>query len=109
MMLSPVDGRYVKFTNEIKEYFSEYAYIKYRVLVEIKWYLYLNNLLNKKVSKKDQDKVMDIYNNFNLESAKRVKAIEDVTKHDVKAIEYYLREKFEELKTELAPIINNKE
>lgn len=106
MLLSPVDGRYSRFTNEIQGYFSEYGYIKYRVLVEINWFLYLIKLLGKKVTKKDQNEVLYIYNNFNLDAAKRVKAIEDVTKHDVKAIEYYLKEKFEELNIPYSELIH---
>lgn len=95
MVISPVDGRYSNFTNEISNYFSEYAYIKYRVMVEIKWFLYLNVLLNKNIPKKDISKVQKIADNFSLEDSKRVKEIEKITKHDVKAIEYFIREVFE--------------
>jgi len=95
MVLSPVDGRYNRFTNEISNYFSEYAYIKYRVDVEIKWYIYLIKLLNKKISKKELKLVESISDNFNINSANRVKKIEDEVKHDVKAIEYYIREEFD--------------
>lgn len=97
MLLSPVDGRYNKFTKDISNYFSEYAYIKYRVFVELKWFLYLNKLLDNKITKKDEKVILDIHNKFTLEEAKRVKEIEETTKHDVKAIEYYIKEKFDKL------------
>ncbi|HOO68276.1 MAG TPA: adenylosuccinate lyase [Bacilli bacterium] len=106
MVISPLDGRYSKYTKDISNYFSEYAYIKYRVFVEIKWFLYLTKLLDKKITKKEEIIILDIYNNFNLESAKRVKEIEEITKHDVKAIEYYLKEKFEEYNLSYSELIH---
>jgi len=106
LVLSPLDGRYSKFTNEISNYFSECAYIKYRVFVEVKWFIYLTKLLDKKITKKEESKILDIYNNFNLKECKRLKEIEEVTKHDVKAIEYYIREKYDEYKLPYSELIH---
>ena len=91
--VSPIDGRYYQITKDLEEYFSEYAYIKYRVYVECKWLVFFVD----KILKKDIDieKVLSICDNFNLDEAKRVKEIESITNHDVKAIEYYIREKLE--------------
>lgn len=98
--ISPIDGRYRKITNEISNYFSEYAYIKYRILVEVEWLKYI--LKHEQIGniKENIDKLNDIYNKFNLVEAKRVKEIESITNHDVKAIEYYIREKLKEYKLE---------
>ena len=93
MSISPIDGRYRKTVENISEYFSEYAYIKYRVIVEIKW---LEKILNTKEIaqfKGNLSILEDIISNFNLEECERVKELEATTNHDVKAIEYYIREK----------------
>lgn len=93
MSISPIDGRYRKTVENISEYFSEYAYIKYRVIVEIKW---LEKILNTKEIaqfKGNLSVLEDIISNFNLEECERVKELEATTNHDVKAIEYYIREK----------------
>ncbi len=97
--ISPIDGRYREITENISEYFSEYAFIKYRVIVEIDWLKYfLKNIL------KEQDdfstKIAEIVEKFDIKEAERVKQIEKITNHDVKAIEYYVREKLEEIKLE---------
>ena len=93
MSISPIDGRYRKTVEKISEYFSEFAYIKYRVIVEIKW---LEKILNTKEIaqfKGNLSVLEDIISNFNLEECERVKELEATTNHDVKAIEYYIREK----------------
>lgn len=93
MSISPIDGRYRKTVDDISEYFSEYAYIKYRVIVEVKW---LEKILNTKEIvdfKGKYDILESIINNFNLKECERVKEFEQTTNHDVKAIEYYIREK----------------
>lgn len=107
--ISPVDGRYHETTKELSNYFSEYALIKYRILVEIKWLIYLldKKILDDKISNTEKEKLLNIYNNFNLSEAHKVKDIESTIKHDVKAIEYYLRDKFKEMKlTRLNPFIH---
>ena len=95
--ISPVDGRYAKSTHELSEYFSEYALIKYRVIVEIKWLIKFLNVINKNLKQEELNKLNSIIENFNVNEASKVKTIENTTNHDVKAIEYYLRDKFEEL------------
>ena len=84
--ISPIDGRYRNITDKISEYFSEYAYIKHRIIVEIEWLKYI--LKTRDITKYSGDFKV-------LEECKRVKEIEKVTNHDVKAIEYYIREKLE--------------
>ena len=93
--ISPVEGRYEKITQEIKEFFNEYNLIKYRVIVEIKWLEKIfeySKEFNVNYTEKDIEKLEEIIKEFNLEKAKRVKEIEETTKHDVKAVEYFLRE-----------------
>ena len=93
MSISPIDGRYRKATEKLSEYFSEYAYIKYRIIVEIKW---LEKILNNKeiVDFKGKLNVLEnIITNFNIKECEKVKEFETTTNHDVKAIEYYIREK----------------
>ena len=107
--ISPIDGRYHEKTKELSDYFSEYALIKYRTIVEIKWLLYLldKEIIDEKVNKDEKEKLLNIINNFNLDDATKVKEIESTTKHDVKAIEYFLQEKFKELDlSRLIPFIH---
>lgn len=100
LAISPIDGRYRKLTQDISEYFSEYAYIKYRIFIEIEWLKVL--LEDKRLVKESPktNKLTDIYTNFDIKEAKRVKEIEATTNHDVKAIEYYIREKLSEIDME---------
>ena len=97
LCISPIDGRYHEITEILNKYFSEYALIKYRVLVEIKWLLTLDKIINIELSESEIQNMNQIINEFSISDAKRVKEIESVTKHDVKAVEYFLREKFEVL------------
>ncbi len=96
--VSPVDGRYRKQTRNLQNYFSEFALMKYRVIVEIEYFIALCELplpqLHDIDFKDMVTKLVAIRNSFNIEDAKRVKEIEATTNHDVKAIEYFLREKF---------------
>ena len=92
--ISPVDGRYKESTKELSEYFSEYALIKYRVIVEIKWLIKFLGILDNKLSIEEIDKLNSTIDNFNSTEAMQVKEIESTTKHDVKAVEYYIRNKF---------------
>ena len=101
--ISPIDGRYQEKTKELSEYYSEYALIKYRVFVEIQYFIALVQKPLPQLNDFDLEKVDELNNlfeNFNLKDAIRIKEIEKVTNHDVKAVEYYLKEKFEELKIE---------
>lgn len=98
--ISPIDGRYRKMTQDICHLFSEYALIQKRIEIEIKWILFLlgEKPVIKEVvalSKEERNKLEDIIKNFDIQEANEVKRIESITNHDVKAIEYYLREKIE--------------
>lgn len=94
--LCPLDGRYAKIKELLSPYFSEYAYIKYRVLVEIKWLLYL---IDNSIVEFNGDKTLisDIINKFDLNFYNEVKEEEKVTNHDVKAIEYFIANKLRNL------------
>lgn len=100
--LSPIDGRYYEKTKELENYFSEYALIKYRVTVEIKWLIYmlLHHIIEEAYTQDEIERMEEIIQSFNLEEAEKVKEKEMVTKHDVKAVEYYLQDKFQELHLE---------
>lgn len=98
--ISPVDGRYSKRTEILREYFSEYALIKYRVRVEIEYFIALCELpLNelKSFDKKNFQNLRNIYFNFSEQDAQSIKDIEKTTNHDVKAVEYFIKEKFDNL------------
>ena len=95
--LSPIDGRYADKTWELREIFSEYGLIRHRLLVEIRWLqtLAATDGIDEvaPIPADANQKLDDVFNNFTVEDAQRVKAIEDTTNHDVKAIEYFLKEK----------------
>lgn len=96
--ISPVDGRYRGKCESLDEYFSEYALIRYRVKVEVEYFIALCELPLPALSSFPTDmfgKLRDIYKTFSVEDAARVKEIESVTNHDVKAVEYFLKEKFD--------------
>lgn len=94
--ISPIDGRYKELTKKVGEYFSEYNLIKNRVIVEIEWLKKIISLkeFDIKISEKEIKKLQKISDEFNIEDAQRVKEIEETTKHDVKAVEYFIGEKF---------------
>ena len=107
--ISPIDGRYYEKTKELANSFSEYALIKNRIIVEIKWLLFLldKKVINEKITKSEKNKILNIIDKFNLNDANKVKEIESTTRHDVKACEYFLQEKFKKLKLErLIPFIH---
>jgi adenylosuccinate lyase len=95
--LNPLDGRYKDKTEALSPFLSEYALIKYRVEIEIKYLLALSkNKIIRELTQKEQELLTSIYADFSVEDAIKVKAIEEETRHDVKAIEKYLRNKFNE-------------
>ena len=98
LSISPIDGRYKEISEEVRNYFSEYHLIKNRVLVEIEWLKKLASIseLGFLINAEEISLLDKIANDFDIEGAKRVKEIEKVTKHDVKAVEYYIDEKLEE-------------
>ena len=95
--ISPIDGRYKNITCDISKYFSEYAYIKYRVKVEIEWLKYILKSEICNISKEIVENVDKVYDTFDMISAMRVKEIEKITNHDVKAIEYYIKEEMDKI------------
>ncbi len=101
--VSPIDGRYRNKTAVLSDYFSEYALIRYRVRVEIEYFIALceQQLPQLKgISKDTYDDLRQIYIRFSQEDAEKIKSIEAVTNHDVKAVEYFIKEKFDELSLE---------
>ena len=98
--ISPIDGRYRRATRKLADYFSEGALIKYRLLVEVEYFIALVELplpQLKSFHQKLFKSLRAIYKNFSAEDGHRVKEIEKITNHDVKAVEYFLKEKFDEL------------
>ena len=98
--VSPIDGRYRSKVNELAPYFSEEALIKYRVLVEIEYFIALCEIPLPQLKSVDSaifDDLRAIYKNFSSEDATAIKKIESVTNHDVKAVEYFIKEQFDTL------------
>ena len=98
--VSPIDGRYRSKTANLAPYFSEQALIKYRVLVEIEYFIALCEIPLPQLKDFDSSlfgSLRDIYKNFTAENAQAIKDIEKVTNHDVKAVEYFIKEQFEAL------------
>ena len=96
--ISPVDGRYRNKVNALGEYFSEAALIKYRLLVEVEYFIALCEIPLKPLANFPEEyyePMRDLYRDFKLDDARRVKEIESVTNHDVKAVEYLIKEKFD--------------
>ena len=96
--ISPIDGRYRGKTEALSEYFSEYALIRYRVRVEIEYFISLCQLPLPQLATFPQglfEQLRDIYRNMTEEQAQRVKEIEKTTNHDVKAVEYFIKEEFD--------------
>ena len=96
--ISPVDGRYRSKCEKLDEYFSEYALIRYRVRVEIEYFIALCELDLEQLKGVESSKfeaLREIYRNFTVADASRIKEIESVTNHDVKAVEYFIKEKFD--------------
>ena len=97
--ISPIDGRYRSKTEPLAEYFSEYALIRYRIRVEIEYFITLCELPLPQLADFDHSlfaPLRDIYREFTPADAQRVKEIESITNHDVKAVEYYIKEKIEQ-------------
>ena len=98
--VSPIDGRYRSKTESLADYFSEYALIRYRVRVEIEYFITLCELPLPQLESFNSalfEQLCDIYRNFDEASAARVKEIESITNHDVKAVEYFIKEEFDKI------------
>ena len=89
--ISPIDGRYRKQVQQLDEYFSEFALIKYRVIVEIDYFIFLADKKFFKLPAKAKTFLLDLKDNFSEDDAKTIKEIEVTTNHDVKAVEYFLK------------------
>ncbi len=96
--LSPLDGRYRSQLQQLGEYFSEYALIKYRVQVEVSYFIFLSEKKFFTISANTKKYLLALAENFNIEDALAVKKIEKTTNHDVKAVEYFLKSKLKETK-----------
>lgn len=100
MAISPIDGRYAKQTEGLRAYFSEFALIQYRLRIEVEYFITLCGMPLKPLAHFPIERfsdLQDLYLDFDLEAAQRIKAIEATTNHDVKAVEYYMKEAFEAL------------
>ena len=98
--ISPIDGRYRSKTEKLSQYFSEYALIKYRVKVEIEYFITLCEIPLPQLKNFDKtlfNQLRDIYKDFTIDDAERVKEIEKTTNHDVKAVEYFIKEQLDKI------------
>ncbi len=96
--ISPLDGRYRKQVGHLHEYFSEYALIRYRVMVEVEYFLFLADKKFFTLGTTGRNAVKKIADEFSIEDANEIKATESVTNHDVKAVEYFIKKKLETAK-----------
>ncbi len=100
LAISPIDGRYRKTVDKLKDYFSEFALINYRLRIEIEYFIALCEIPLPQLKGFDRSKyndLRDIYLDFSINDAKKIKEIESVTNHDVKAVEYFIKEKMDDL------------
>ena len=98
--ISPIDGRYRGKCEKLDAYFSEWALIRYRVRVEIEYFIALSEIplpALSRITDADKQRMRDIYQNFSIADAREIKEIESVTNHDVKAVEYFIKRRFDEL------------
>ena len=99
--VTPIDGRYVSQTKSLINYFSEFALIKTRVEVEVKWLLLISNTKSLNfipgIPKIQQKKIVNIFEDFSIQDARQIKKIEKKTNHDVKAVELFIVDKLKKL------------
>ena len=98
--ISPIDGRYRRQVKELADYYSEYALIRYRIRIEIEYFIALCELPLPQLADFDASKfetLRDIYRELTEEQAQEVKDIEKTTNHDVKAVEYFIKRRFDEI------------
>ena len=95
--VTPIDGRYRKQVQHLDEYFSEYALIKYRVLVELEYFFFLADKRFFKLPQKARVQLKKVLDGFSIDDAQQIKQIESVTNHDVKAVEYFLKEQLDKV------------
>ncbi len=100
LAISPIDGRYESKTKSLQEYFSEFGLMQYRVQVEIEYFISLVEMPLPQLADFDHSKFIelrDIYLDFSIESAQKIKETESITNHDVKAVEYFIKDEFSKL------------
>jgi len=98
--ISPIDGRYQKITNALSQYFSEFSFFKYRLYVELQYFIALIDILPelKKINQKSiKYDIVKIWSDFHKEDYLIIKAHEEILQHDIKALEYFIRDKFTEI------------
>jgi len=95
--ISPIDGRYMNATKELSDYFSEFALIKYRYKVEVEYFIFLAEKKFFKLKSSDTEKLRQSVSDFSIEDAQEIKDTEKITNHDVKAVEYFLKKKTDEI------------
>ncbi len=97
--ISAIDGRYAKKTVALQDYFSEFALFKYRLHIEVEYFIFLAQTIEQLSLSDDQiSRLRKIVTNFDVQEAQKIKTIEQITNHDVKAVEYYLKEQFDQIK-----------
>lgn len=96
--ISPIDGRYRNQLHQLDQYFSEYALIRYRILIEIEYFIALSRKHFFSLTPGQTKSLRSLYQNLSIENALEIKKTETITNHDVKAIEYYIKQKLDELK-----------
>jgi len=106
LSISPIDGRYTRHTSELRYYFSEYSFIKYRLFIEIEYLITLGLYELYSIELETIPFLRDIHDTFDIDECKIVKEIENTTKHDVKSIEYYIRDKIIDTYGRNASILN---
>lgn len=94
--ISSIDGRYSRYTKHLSNYFSEHALNKYRVFIEIEYFIWILEILEKSICQLEINDIMNIYKTYSIEDSVNIKKIEKNIQHDVKAVEYFIREKFRE-------------
>src|ERR1700712_1544500 len=94
--ISPIDGRYRRQVHHLEDYFSEFALMKYRVMVEIEYFLFLAEKKFFDLPEHTRKFLKEVAGNFSLKDAQQIKETEKVTNHDVKAVEYFLKSKLKE-------------
>src|SRR5687768_2844819 len=100
--ISAIDGRYRGQVQHLDDYFSEYALIKYRVFIEIEYLLFLSKKKFFKLSDQAEKHLNELKENFSVDQAAQIKEIEKTTNHDVKAVEYFLKNELEKVNEETA-------
>jgi adenylosuccinate lyase len=95
--ISPIDGRYARIAKDLTDYFSEYALMKYRLKVEVEYLILLSEKKFFKLGTKEKQSLLDMVSSFSLDDAQQIKDTEKITNHDVKAVEYFIKKRLDEI------------